>query len=134
MWSLIFISTLLFAVSIGTYFWQRGAWVRQQREELSAREREFFARRHYRRSQISLVMGGVAGAMVSGVWLRDPLVVGLLWLGVLLALVWIMLLAMIDAHHSHAFFSRERLVHLSEQAAWRERAIKHKPQAGDSET
>lgn len=78
-------------------------------------------------------MAGVAGAMLSGVWLREPLVVGLLWLGVLLALLWIMLLAMVDAHHSHAFFSRERLVHLSEQAAWRERNMKHQPPAGDSE-
>ena len=134
MWSLILISTLLLAVAIGTYLWQRAAWREQQRGEATVREREFYARRNRRRSQISLLMAGAALAMFAGAWISDPLVVGLLWLGVLLVLFWIMLLALVDAQHSHAFLSRERLVHLSEQAAWRERRGSDHERAGDSET
>jgi nitrogen fixation-related uncharacterized protein len=135
MWSLIPISILLLLVAVGTHLWQRQAWQRQQRDATTARERDFYALRQRRRSQISLLMGGVAGAMFLGAWITAPLVVGLLWLGVLLVLLWIMLLALLDAHSSQAFLNRQRIANLAEHAAWqRQQRGAREPRPGDSET
>ena len=137
MFSSIFVAALLAAVAIGTLVWQIAAWKVQKNSDLSVRETDFYRKRHRRRTQISALLGIVALGIVIGVFLRNPLVVGFWWCGVLLVLLWIMLLAMLDAMNSQAFFSRLRTSHLAEQAALQREILKHKQeteggQFGDS--
>lgn len=64
-----------------------------------------------------MLLAGVAVAMLVGVLLRDPLVLALYWMAVPLLLLWIVMLAMIDASASHTFYTRVRSRQLAEQAA-----------------
>lgn len=111
------VAALLVGVAIGTYLWQARAYRTSQASEVEPHEADFHARRHRRRTQISMLLAGVAVAMLLGVLLRDPLVLALYWLAVLLLLLWIVVLAMIDASASHTFYTRVRSRQLAEQAA-----------------
>src|SRR5688572_18159025 len=105
-WTTLFVAALLAAVAIGTYAWQAEAWKLQKRSELAPYESDFYRRRHRRRLQISGLLAIVAVAMAAGLLISDELVVGLYWLGVLLVLLWIILLASADAFAAHGFFAR----------------------------
>lgn len=117
MFSTYAIAALLAAVALGTFLWQSEAWKRQQRQSLAGFETSFYRQRHRRRMQISVLLAIVAVAMAVGVWLSNPLVWSIFWFGVLAVLVWIIVLAMLDASSSHVFFDRIRSRHLAEQAA-----------------
>lgn len=121
--SLLLVGALLMAVAIGTYVRQSRAWQSQQQESLPRFETDFYRRRHQRRSQISWLLGIVALTIAGGMYLRDPLILGIYWLGVLALLCWIILLAMVDASASHAYFSRIRSHQLAEQAALHREAL-----------
>jgi hypothetical protein len=111
------VAALLALAALGTALWQSNAWKSQQAESGPKFEAEFYRLRHQRRMKISLLLGIVAAAMPIGLWIADPLVLGLYWLGVLVLLLWIILLAMMDFTASHAFFGRLRSRQLAEQAA-----------------
>ncbi len=131
-----FVAALLAVVAGGTFWWQQSAWRTQQASELSACETDFYRLRHRRRLQVSGLLGVIAFGIVVGVFLVNPLVVGFWWCGVLLLLLWVMLLAMIDAMHSHSFFQRDRTKQLAEQAALQrellERARRSEGETGDT--
>lgn len=115
--STFLIAALLLAVAIGTYVWQLAARQSQRAEEHAPFEADFYQQRHRRRTQVSLLLAVVAVAMVVGILIVDPLLMSLFWLGVLLLLLWIVLLAMFDASASHTFFERLRSRELAQQAA-----------------
>lgn len=117
MFSTIFVAALLLIVAMWTWWWQHSSWQSQQRSEMPRYELDFYRRRHRRRTQISVLLAVVAVAMLVGITLTQPLVVGLLWCGVVLVLLWILILACIDASSSHLFFDRQQARHLAEQAA-----------------
>ncbi len=117
MTSTYLIAALLMVVAIGTYGWQLAARKAQRAEVHTPFDSNFYQQRHRRRSQISLLLAMVAVAMVAGLFIFEPFVMALFWLGVLLLLLWIVLLAMLDASASHAFFARVRSRELAQQAA-----------------
>jgi hypothetical protein len=122
------ISTLIAAgilavTALGTYLWQRSAFRAQQAQPLKGFEVEFYRRRNRRRVQISGMLGLVAVGMGIGAWVTQPLVVGFLWLGILLLLLWIMLLAFADAWHSQMHFARLRVTNMAEHAALQKKML-----------
>ena len=123
MLSTILIAALLAVVAVGTYTWQRTAYQQQLASDVAPFEADFYRRRHLRRSRISLLLAVVATAMIVGMLIVEPLVMALFWFGVLCLLSWIVLLAMLDASASHAFFTRVRSQQLAEQAALHQAAL-----------
>ena len=117
MFSTYAIAALLAAVALGAFLWQSEAWKRQQREAQAGFETAFYRQRHRRRVQISVLLAAVALAMAIGVWIPNPLVWSIFWFGILAVLTWIIILAMLDALSSHAFFDRIRSRQMAEQAA-----------------
>lgn len=117
MYSTILVAALLLAVALGTWWWQHVSWQSQQQGNLPRYEVDFYRRRNRRRTQISVLLALVAVAMLVGITLTQPLVVGLVWCGVVLVLLWILILACIDASSSHLFFDRQQARQLAEQAA-----------------
>jgi hypothetical protein len=129
MLSTLLVAGLLIAVGIGSGCWQVAARRSQLQQALAPYEQDFYARRHRRRLQISGLLGLVALAIVGGLWVHDPLLTGIYWLGVLLLLVWIILLAMVDASASHGFFTRLRARQLADRATLqRELLARHRPE------
>lgn len=116
--SILLAAGLLAGLALGTFLWQRRAFRAQQQERLQPFEVDFYRKRHRRRVQISLLLAVVAISMTIGSWLeRNPLVFGFIWLGVLLLLTWILILALLDYWHSQQYFDRLRVAQLAEQAA-----------------
>jgi hypothetical protein len=111
------VAALLALAALGTALWQAQAWKAQRAEGGQKFETDFYRLRHQRRMKISWLLAVVAAAMPIGLWVADPLVLGLYWLGVLVLLLWIIFLAMMDFSASHAFFGRLRSRQLAEQAA-----------------
>jgi hypothetical protein len=131
MLSTFLVSGLLVAAAIGTALWQARAWQAQRAAGGLGFEVDFYRRRHGRRMKISVLLGAVAIAMSLGLWIADPLVLGLYWLGVLLLLLWIIMLAMVDFSASHAFFDRIRSRQLAEQAALERELLDELRKRGD---
>jgi hypothetical protein len=127
--STFIVAGLLLAAAIGTALWQQRAWKGQQAEAGPSFETDFYRRRHERRMRISSLLGVVAVSMVIGLWIADPLVLGLYWLGVLALLLWIILLATMDFTASHAYFDRLRARQLAEHASL-ERELRAKLREG----
>lgn len=126
MLSTYFIAAVLALVAVGTYWWQKMAFQQQRASDAAPFEADFYRRRHTRRSRISLLLAVVATAMIVGMLIVEPLVLALFWFGVLCLLLWIVLLAMLDASASHAFFARVRSQQLAEQAALHRAALERR--------
>jgi peptidoglycan/LPS O-acetylase OafA/YrhL len=125
---------LLAVVALATFLWDRRALTLRRAGELAPGEDAFLVGRQRRRRGISLLMGVVALVMAVGAWVEHPLAVGCLWLGVLALLLWIVLLALLDAWASHAFYSRLQQEHLAEQIALRRELLaRYGATAPDSE-
>lgn len=62
-------------------------------------------------------MVGLVGVAIAGALLiHDTLLTAMYWVGVLLVVLWILMLAIIDALSSFAFLKQQRKRHLVEQA------------------
>ena len=103
-------------VSLGLLF-AAGLWMarhiqlwRQTRErETDARELDFRRRQFSRRMQTSGLLASLAIAIFTGIWIPGPpLLLTFYWIGVLLLLVWLMVLAAADGLATHVHFSRVR--------------------------
>jgi hypothetical protein len=119
--STFLVAGLLAAIAIGTYVWQSSAWKSQKQGEFSDHESGFYRRR----IQISLWLGLVALAIAAGPLITDALLVGCYWLVVLIALCWIISLALIDALASQRFYLQADLNDQAEQARLERELLKH---------
>jgi len=123
--STFLVAGLLAAIAIGTCVWQSNAWKSQQEGESSDQEIDFYRHRQRRRMQISLLLGLVALAIAAGPLITDALLIGCYWLGVLIALCWIISLSLIDAWASQRFLVRVQGNEHSEQALMQRELLKH---------
>lgn len=84
--------------------------------DLTPAQRDFYHRQFRRRIQVSAMLGILAVMLAAESWLTQPLAYVLIGLGMLLLLLWIMLLAVMDAVATRFHFERLRGDYLVERA------------------
>lgn len=130
------VAGILAVVAAGMAWWQHVQWREDRKSELPRDELAYLGARHSRRQQISALLGIVAISLAVGVWISDPLVVGFYWLGVMFALVWVIVLAIVDASSSQVYLERLRSRQQADQAAinrqWLDRVQSGRPDSDPS--
>jgi hypothetical protein len=109
-------SYLISAVLLATSFVLVGhhvrAWRRLNQDDLDEREENFRYRQFRRRMQTSAMIGilgvAIAGGQVLFDVVRPGKLQGYYWIGVLLLLLWIVLLAVADMVATSSYYSRAR--------------------------
>jgi hypothetical protein len=113
-------SLVIFASAAGLMVWHWLAWRGASARGLEPREQEYRWRQFRRRMQTSAMLGLAGVGLGFGRWLMvshvGPFLITLYWLGILLLLVWIALLAIVDAWATHHHFDRLRHECVIEQA------------------
>jgi len=87
-----------------------------RRVDLPAAQYDFYRRQFRRRIQVSAMLGLLAVMLAAESWLETLLIQVLVWAGMLLLLLWIMLLALVDAVATRMHFDRLRSDYMVEQA------------------
>jgi len=87
-----------------------------RRSELPEVQYNFYRRQFRRRIQVSAMLGLLAVMLAVESWLTQPLIEVLVGAGMLLLLLWIMLLALVDALATRIHYDRLRGDHLVERA------------------
>lgn len=93
------------------------AWRRAKQQAADVAELDYRSRQFRRRMQTSALLGLLALGIMFGSIIRGPWwFVALYWLGVLLMLAWVALLALADVVATKLYFGRLRAQYLVEQA------------------
>ena len=122
LWSWILVSVSVLLAAGGLVRSHHRAWrtLQQRRDQLEPSEYDFRRRQLRRRSQTSVMLGLVGIGMLIGglliVWRAAPMLVVVFWVGVMLLVVWIALLAAADIVSTRLYFSRLRRDYVVEQA------------------
>ncbi len=107
--TLIF-AALLVALSLALLAMHWNTWRQADHGGLAERERDFFRRQFRRRIQASGMLGLIGLVMASSLWLNEIWQQALLWSGVLCALVWLVLIAILDGWSSRTFYGRDQAI------------------------
>jgi len=107
-WSSVLFASCLFATAAVLFWMNRRTWKQRQSEGLEPPAIDFFERQYRRRSQVNVVLGVVALAILLGIWVRAPMLSILYWAGVILLVIWIGLLATLDFISTYNFFQDVR--------------------------
>ena len=117
------VSILLLSCAAGLMIWHVCSWQAAQQEPLDAEELDFRQRQFRRRMKTSATLAVLAIVLFAGEWLMLRFhwrLMGLFyWVGVLLVLLWISLMAVIDVLATQFHFARRRQNYLVEQAKLR---------------
>jgi hypothetical protein len=110
--SIYLVAVLLGLASAGLIAWHVRAWQRLADEELSEREWKFHRRQFRRRVQNSALIGLLGAAILVGQLILDAVhswrFQVAYWIGVVVLVLWIALLAIADMAATSIYFSRER--------------------------
>ena len=121
-WSLILVAVSLLLAAGGLIRSHQRAWraLQQRRGQMEPSEYDFRRRQLRRRWQTSAMLGLVGiGMLIGGLLIvrrAAPQLVVVFWLGVMLLVVWIALLAAADIVSTRLYFSRLRRDYVVEQA------------------
>ncbi len=99
----------LILLSIVLVWWHFRQWNRFRQELTEPRDREYYRLRLRRRVQTSGMVGVLGLLILGGLLLpprQFPTLFVLLWIGVLLLLLWIVLLALADGMAAHQYHAR----------------------------
>ncbi len=92
-------------------------WQAAQATDMEAEEERRFAWRQFRRRmQASGMIGLVGLGMLLGQFLRAPLMIVFFWTAIMLLLVWVVLLALVDALATRQHYGQVRRRNLSDHA------------------
>ena len=122
LWSSILVGLLLVFAAGWFVRWHVSAWraLGERASRLDPEEIDFRRRQLRRRTQTSAMLGLVGIGMLVGrlliVWRAHPTLILLFWLGVVLLVLWLGLLAVADMVATRYYFSRLRHNYLVEQA------------------
>ena len=114
-WPLV-VPAALVLLSVGLIWWHFHQWDRFRQELTEPRDRDYYRRRLRRRVQTSGMVGALGVLMGVGLLIpprQFPNLFVFLWIGALLLLLWIVLLALADwlaAHQYHARLRHDFLV------------------------
>jgi len=110
------IAAVILLASIGLACWHLRVRRGHRRGELSPAEYDFYRRQFRRRIQVSTMLGVLGVLLAIGSFVELPMVGVLLYVGMLVLVLWILLLALADAVASRAHFSRLRSDYMIERA------------------
>ena len=98
----------LFLIVVAAMMLVRNAmyWHSVRNDEMEEREHNFFHRQYRRRSQANSIIAIVGVAIIFGAWLNDSVMVAAYWLGVMLLVGWMALLAVVDLVSTRMHYSR----------------------------
>jgi hypothetical protein len=108
---------LLLAIAAALIVWHLKSWRIAQRLPAESPERAFAWRQFRRRMQTSGILAILALAIFAGQFVRSPAWLGPYWLGVLLLVMWVLLLALLDIFAIHKHYSPIRAEHRNQLAA-----------------
>ncbi len=112
-WSTIIFALLLVALSLALLAWHWAAWRRVDYGGLSERDQQF-SRRQFRRRTYASGMVGAIGLLMLTTRFAEPTMSLLLWLAILCAVLWLMLMALIDWWSSRTYYGRDQVVNTVE--------------------
>ena len=119
-YSVIFVSVLLFLAAVGLMVSHVRTWRAFQHAELDAEEFDYRRRQFRRRMQTSAMLGLLAVAMLVGyvltLWIRSGWFALTFWIAVMALACWVALLAAVDIWATKHHFGRLRHHCLLEQA------------------
>ena len=116
LYSAIVSGVLLLLVAVLMFLHLR-AWRRTKQHTADVEELDYRGRQFRRRMQTSALLGILALAILFGPMIRGPWwFVAVFWLGVLLIIAWVSLLALADVVATTVYFGRLRAHYLTEQA------------------
>ena len=104
-------SACLVLLSLALLAWHWSAWRKIDHGGLAQRDQEFFRRQFRRRTLISGMVGVIGLMIACSLWIEETWAQATFWVGVLMALVWMVLLAMMDWWSSRTFYGRDQAVH-----------------------
>lgn len=132
----------LLALSIFLVWHHKASWDCTQHEaigddEQSTRERDYRRRQYRRRTHASTIIGLIGAAIAAHPWIATPRAAVLYLTGLIVAVVWILVLGMLDLFSSYRYFSHLRRHHQAErtslQAALRDEIQRRRLQSSDAE-
>jgi hypothetical protein len=114
MWLHVLVGSGMIVVSAALVLRHRAAWRRSIEQDASDDERRF-ARGQWRRRVQTSGMVGIVGVMIgAGPWVQGPWVVVCYWIGAVLLVAWMLLLAIADVLATRMHFSRLSRDHVVE--------------------
>ncbi len=98
----------LFVIAVAAMLLIRNAmyWHSTQAAEMDERERDFLRRQYRRRTQANAIIAIVGVAIILGVWLTDSVMVAAYWMGMVLLVGWMAMLAIIDLVSARTHYGR----------------------------
>lgn len=116
-WLSVAVSLFLLFCAAAWIVWHVRAWRRVQRQQPEGDELDYRRRQFRRRMQTSVMMALLAAAILAGQFLTRPAwLVLLFWVGVLLVVAWVVLLALVDVWATKHYFGRLRQKYFIEEA------------------
>lgn len=109
-WQTITFATLLVMLSLVLLAVHWFAWRKADHGGLGQREQDYARRQFRRRTQASGMLGAIGLLMLSTQWVDDEKMWAVLWLAILCAVFWVILIALIDWWSTRAFFGRDEML------------------------
>jgi hypothetical protein len=107
--STIIFALLLVAISLSLLAWHWAAWRKVDHGGLSEREQQF-SRRQFRRRTYASGMVGAIGLLMLTTQFAEPTMSLALWLAILCAVLWLLLMAMIDWWSTRTYYGRDEVM------------------------
>ncbi|MFO0900693.1 MAG: hypothetical protein U0836_24960 [Pirellulales bacterium] len=105
------------SVAVALIFWNLRSWRAAEQLPADSRERAFARGQFRRRLQTSVLIALLGFALFVGQFVRSVNWIGPYWLGVLLLLGWVVLLALLDIGAIHRYYAPIRAEHRNQVAA-----------------
>ena len=115
MWISILFGLFLIAFAVLMLGQNAKAWRLAATDEMEERERDFRYRQYRRRLQANWMIAVIGLAVIVGVWVTEPLMAAAYWLGVVLVVAWMALLAVADVVATQMYYGRLRQEHRDER-------------------
>lgn len=109
-WSTIVFAILLVVLSLVLLAVHWAAWRKTDHGGLAAREQQFAQRQFRRRTLASGMLGAIGMLMLTTQFVEERTMALALWLAILCAVMWLMLMAVIDWWATRSFYGRDEVV------------------------
>jgi hypothetical protein len=109
-WNTIVFALLLVVLSLVLLAFHWAAWRKADHGGLSEREQQFTRRQFRRRTQASGMLGAIGLLMLTAQSVEEKTMSLALWLAILCAVAWVILMALIDWWATRAYYGRDEVV------------------------
>jgi hypothetical protein len=109
-WRTIVFATLLVVLSLTMLAIHWAVWRKADHGGLSEREQQFARRQFRRRTQASGMLGAIGLLMLTTQFVEEKSMSLVLWLAILCAVAWTVLVALIDWWSTRTFYGRDEIV------------------------